>query len=201
MKVWIILILALATGLILVGCTQEALKADVSGKEKETVNVAEKEEVTVAEDIADAAKADLESSRLETDEFAITVYKSPNCGCCTEWEKHLEKAGFKVTSKKTDSITLVRKELGVPEKMQSCHTGIIAGYLVEGHVPADDIKKLLKDRPTEIAGLAAPGMPKNSPGMQSEGKPPKGYEVLSFDSNGSSKIFTSYLESPGNTDQ
>ena len=123
---------------------------------------------------------------------AITVYKSPTCGCCTMWESHLTKAGFRVTSKPVENMAEIRKQYGVPEKMQSCHTAIIDGYVIEGHVPADDVKKLLETRPANVAGLAAPGMPQNSPGMQPEGEKPSGYDVLSFDRQGNSRVFASY---------
>lgn len=123
---------------------------------------------------------------------AITVYKSPSCGCCSKWEEHLSKAGFNVTSKPTDNMEEIRKQFGVTEAMQSCHTAVIDGYVIEGHVPADDVKKLLEERPTDVAGLSAPGMPPKSPGMQPEGETPSGYDVLSFDRQGNAKVFTSY---------
>ncbi|MCW5958875.1 MAG: DUF411 domain-containing protein [Pyrinomonadaceae bacterium] len=129
---------------------------------------------------------------FEGDDKTLTVYKSPTCGCCTMWENHLEKAGFTVASKPVENMTEVRKELGVPDKMQSCHTGLIGGYVIEGHVPADDVKRLLKERPEGIAGLAAPGMPAKSPGMQPDGEKPSGYDVLAFDKEGNSKVFSSY---------
>lgn len=184
MKFYVLSAIILITGLVLVGCTQQAEVKENPQVTKEPLVVKDNEPVT--------AKADLEKSAAQKHETAITVYKSPTCGCCSEWEKHLEKAGFKVTSKPTDKMTEVRSELGIPANMQSCHTGIISGYLIEGHVPADDIKKLLKEKPAEIAGLAAPGMPQKSPGMQPEGKKPEGYDVLSFDKEGNSKVFTSY---------
>lgn len=184
MKFYILSAIILITGIVLTGCTQQAEVKDNPQVTKEPVVVKENEPIT--------AKADLEKSAEEKNDKAITVYKSPTCGCCSEWEKHLEKAGFEVTSKPTDKMIEVRSELGITPKMQSCHTGIINGYLIEGHVPADDIKKLLKESPTEIVGLAAPGMPAKSPGMQPEGKKPEGYDVLSFDKQGNSKVFASY---------
>lgn len=186
MKIYILSAIILITGVVLLaGCTQQAEVMDnPQPVTKEPVVVKESELVT--------AKADLEKSVNEKNDKAITVYKSPTCGCCSEWEAHLKKAGFTVTSKPTDQMTEVRRELGIPSKMQSCHTGIINGYVIEGHVPADDIKKLLKEKPAEIVGLAAPGMPQKSPGMQPEGKKPEGYDVLSFDKQGNSKVFTSY---------
>lgn len=122
---------------------------------------------------------------------AITVYKSPTCGCCSLWEEHLRKAGFEVTSKPTDDLAAIRKRFNVPEGMQSCHTAVIDGYVIEGHVPADDIKKLLSERP-DVVGLAAPGMPPKSPGMQPESEKPADFDVLSFDRQGNAKVFTSY---------
>jgi len=135
--------------------------------------------------------AETEQSEVSKNVKAITVYKSPTCGCCSLWEEHLRKAGFEVTSKPTDDMAAIRKQFNVPEKMQSCHTAIIEGYVIEGHVPADDVKKLLKERP-DVVGLAAPGMPPKSPGMQPEGEKPADYDVLSFDREGNAKVFTSY---------
>lgn len=138
-------------------------------------------------------KASTTANKTENEKgLAITVYKSPTCGCCTAWESHLSKAGFQVTSKTTENMAEIRKQYGVPEKMQSCHTAVIDGYVIEGHVPADDVKKLLETRPVDVAGLAAPGMPPKSPGMQPEGEKPSGYDVLSFDRQGNAKVFASY---------
>lgn len=137
--------------------------------------------------LADTGPADADSGSVG----AITVYKSPTCGCCSLWEAHLRKAGFEVTSKPTDDMTAIRRQFNVPEKMQSCHTAVIDGYVIEGHVPADDVKKLLRERP-DVVGLAAPGMPLKSPGMQPEGEKPADYDVLSFDREGNAKVFTSF---------
>lgn len=132
-----------------------------------------------------------EKSLTITDKREITVYKSPTCGCCTSWESHMSKAGFKVTSKATDNMTEIRKQYDVPEKMQSCHTAVIDGYVIEGHVPAGDVEKLLETRP-DVVGLAAPGMPAKSPGMQPEGEKPANYDVFSFDRQGNINVFASY---------
>ena len=103
----------------------------------------------------------------------------------------MSKAGFKVTSKATDNLTEIRKQYAVPAKMQSCHTAVIDGYVIEGHVPAGDVEKLLETRP-DVVGLAAPGMPAKSPGMQPEGEKPANYDVFSFDRQGNIKVFASY---------
>ena len=121
----------------------------------------------------------------------VTMYKDPNCGCCGDWAKHLNREGFKVIEKTSSDMGGVKSEYGVPSRLASCHTALIDGYIIEGHVPADDIKRLLKERP-DVVGLTAPGMPMKSPGMQAEGLPPKNYDVLSFDKNGKTAVYTSY---------
>ena len=121
----------------------------------------------------------------------VTMYKDPNCGCCGDWAKHLEAEGFTVTEKLSSDMGSIKAKYGVAPKLASCHTALIDGYIIEGHVPADDVKRLLKERP-DVAGLTAPGMPMHSPGMQAAGLPPKGYDVLSFDKNGNSAIYHAY---------
>ncbi|OIO74124.1 MAG: metal-binding protein [Zetaproteobacteria bacterium CG1_02_53_45] len=121
----------------------------------------------------------------------IVMYKDPNCGCCGDWAKHLQAEGFTVTEKLSNEMERVKAEYGVPAQLASCHTAIVDGYIIEGHVPADDIKRLLKERPA-VTGLTAPGMPMQSPGMQPSGLPPKGYDVLSFDKQGNSHVYHSY---------
>ncbi len=119
----------------------------------------------------------------------ITVYKSPTCGCCTQWEKHLESHGFQVKSRVVPDVTPVKIENGIPSRLASCHTAFVAGYVVEGHVPAEDVKRLLREKPA-IAGLAVPGMPIGSPGM--EGPNPVVYDVLAFDSDGRVEVFSTH---------
>ena len=119
----------------------------------------------------------------------ITVYKDPNCGCCKSWIEHLIKHGYRVDAKDSPNMTEIKRGLGVPDALSACHTAVVNGYLIEGHVPAADIKRLLKDKP-KIAGLAVPGMPMGSPGM--EGPRTQHYQVLSFDKAGKTKVFASY---------
>jgi hypothetical protein len=114
----------------------------------------------------------------------MTVHKDPNCGCCGAWVEHLRQAGFTVTVSETAAMNKVKGRLGVRPELASCHTGEIAGYVVEGHVPAAAIERLLKEKPAAI-GLAVPGMPIGSPGMEVEGQEPETYEVLVFDAAGS----------------
>jgi hypothetical protein len=119
----------------------------------------------------------------------ITVYKDPSCGCCKSWIEHLIKHGYRVDAKDSPNMAEIKRTLGVPEALTSCHTAVVGGYLIEGHVPAADIARLLKEKP-KVAGLAVPGMPMGSPGM--EGPRREHYQVLSFDKTGKTKVFASY---------
>lgn len=121
---------------------------------------------------------------------AMHVYKTPTCGCCSKWVDHMREAGFTVTVEdlSNDELQKVKAKLGVPAAVNSCHTGRVAGYLVEGHIPADTVKRLLKEKP-KVAGIAVPGMPIGSPGMEVPGTRPQPYDVLSFDKAGTTKVF------------
>jgi hypothetical protein len=119
----------------------------------------------------------------------IEVYKSASCSCCTKWIEHLRTNGFEVKAHNVDDITESRAKLGVPQALGSCHTGSVGGYLIEGHVPARDIQRLLRERPL-AAGLAVPGMPRGSPGMEAEIRDP--YEVLLFQPNGRYSVYQRY---------
>jgi hypothetical protein len=120
---------------------------------------------------------------------SIVVYKSPTCSCCTSWNEHLEAHGFSVTVEHVDDLTAVKDRHGVPATARSCHTAIVDGYVVEGHVPAAEIRRLLAERPA-IVGLAVAGMPAGSPGM--EGGAAQPYDVLSFDASGATSVFAQY---------
>ena len=118
--------------------------------------------------------------------LVVEVYKSAQCGCCKFWAEHLEKNGFKVNLHDVDDVPAARKKLGMPDQYGSCHTARVGQYLVEGHVPAADIKRLLKERPKAI-GLAVPAMPPGSPGMESDAPVP--YETLLIGKDGKDKVF------------
>ncbi len=94
----------------------------------------------------------------------VTVYKDPDCGCCTEWVKHMQESGFKVKQVNTRAMDEERQRFGVPPQLASCHTAKVGGYTVEGHVPASAVKKMLAEKPS-VRGLTIPGMPANAPGM------------------------------------
>lgn len=118
----------------------------------------------------------------------VTVYKSPTCGCCTKWVEHLETNGFDVQVHDVNDLTQIKSMNGVTAQLSSCHTAVVEGYVVEGHVPASDIRRLLEERPA-VAGLAVPGMPIGSPGM--EGPNPQAYNVLTFDRDGGISVWSS----------
>ena len=110
-------------------------------------------------------------------ESAVTVHKDPTCGCCTGWVQHLQKAGFTTNVIENRSLDALKRRLGVPDDLAACHTAELAGYVIEGHVPADAIRRLLQEKPS-ATGLAVPGMPVGSPGM--EGGTPERYDVVLF---------------------
>ncbi|WP_019593523.1 DUF411 domain-containing protein [Thioalkalivibrio sp. ALM2T] len=111
----------------------------------------------------------------------IHVYKSAACGCCNDWIDHLEAAGFKVEYTNVRDLDGIKQEMGLPRELASCHTAVIDDYIIEGHVPASDIQRLLAERP-DVSGLSVPGMPHGSPGMETGREDP--YQVLSFDLTG-----------------
>jgi hypothetical protein len=121
----------------------------------------------------------------------VQVYKSPTCGCCANWVKHLEQAGFKTQVHEMADVSSVKTEYKVPARAQSCHTAVVGGYVLEGHVPAADVRRLLRERPA-VLGLAVPGMPIGSPGMEVPNRPADKYDVVSFDKQGQMKVFASH---------
>ncbi|MGH7580225.1 MAG: DUF411 domain-containing protein [Gemmatimonadales bacterium] len=121
-------------------------------------------------------------------EPAMTIYMSPTCGCCAKWVDHVKAAGFKTEVHQDQDMDVVKDSLGVPRDMRSCHTAQVDKYLIEGHVPAEDIRSLLARKP-KAAGLAAPGMPASSPGMAVPGEPREPFDVLLFQRDGTSEVF------------
>ena len=127
---------------------------------------------------------------LAGDEPVIRVFKSPTCGCCSMWVDHLAESGFKVETKDVADLDAVKRIAGVPGHLQACHTAVVDGYTIEGHIPAGAIKKLLAERPA-IKGLAVPGMPAGSPGMPSQ--TPEPYDVIAF-GEADEKRFMTFIE-------
>jgi hypothetical protein len=121
----------------------------------------------------------------------VEVYKTAACGCCSLWAEHLEANGFTVRTTNLEDLSDLKTKHKIPPRAQSCHTAVVNGYVVEGHVPAADVHRLLKERPP-IAGLAVPGMPIGSPGMEVPGRAAQPFDVLAFDKTGQTRVFTSH---------
>jgi len=121
----------------------------------------------------------------------MTVYKTPTCGCCAKWVTHMRENGFTVMVTDLNDLSVIKQKHGVPGRLQSCHTGIVNGYVVEGHVPAADVTRLLKEKPA-VVGLTVPGMPAGSPGMEVPGIQPPPYQVFTFDKAGSTNVFATH---------
>lgn len=131
----------------------------------------------------------LAGCRTEAQTPTVTVYKSPTCGCCGLWAEHMTASGFPVETVDVASMDDVKARLGVPGTLASCHTAIVGDYVVEGHVPAEDVKRLLAEKP-DAAGIAVPGMPIGSPGMEVEGRPADSYDVFLFTREGRVSVFS-----------
>ena len=121
--------------------------------------------------------------------YVVTVYKDAGCGCCKQWVKHLAANGFVVNAQDVANIDEIKRTMQVPTKLQSCHTAVIGKYVIEGHVPARDIRKLLAGN-KPVHGLAVPGMPTGAPGM--EGDHADHYDVLTFTADGRTSVFAHY---------
>ncbi len=139
------------------------------------------------------APANEDSTRMSPAPAAasIQVYKSPTCGCCQKWIEHLQDNGLAVETIEVADVTPIKQANGVPDHLSSCHTATVEGYVIEGHVPASDVIRLLKDKPS-IKGIAVPAMPIGSPGMEVPGRPNEPYTVFHFDSEGRIGAFATH---------
>lgn len=140
---------------------------------------------------ADAARPDGRGAAgAEARSEKMVVYKSPTCGCCKAWVEHVQEAGFEVEVHDVPNVQPVKEEHGLPGHLASCHTALVGGYVVEGHVPADVIRRLLAERP-DVAGIAVPGMPAGSPGMEVPSGQKDAYDVIAFTRDGGVSVFES----------
>ena len=121
----------------------------------------------------------------------MTVYRSPSCGCCGGWIAHMKKQGFEITDIKTEDMDAIKQKYNLPSELASCHTSIIDGYVLEGHIPADDIKRFLTQKPDNLKGLAVPAMPIGTPGMES-GDIKQPFAVVAFNRQGETTVFNQY---------
>lgn len=131
-----------------------------------------------------------EQASVPTDQ-TLTVFASPSCGCCGDWVEHMRQAGFEAEKREVSNINRVKQEAGLPRSLASCHTAFIGGYLIEGHVPASDVKRLLREQPA-AAGLSVPRMPMGAPGMVIEGRGRDAFDVILFRQNGDQEVFEHY---------
>ena len=138
---------------------------------------------------AQDAAVTLPATLVGADAPTMTVFKSPTCGCCAMWVEHIEAAGFTVETRDRDDMAAVKDSLGLPSDLSSCHTGVVDGYVVEGHVPAEHVARLLEERPQAL-GLTVPGMPIGSPGMEM-GDRRDPYDILVVDRSGEAAVFAS----------
>lgn len=121
----------------------------------------------------------------------VQVFKSASYGCCSKWIEHMRASGFDLRATNVEDMTAVKASYRVPEQLQSCHNATVEGYAIEGHVPAWDVRRVLKE-PPPVAGLAAPGMPAGSPGMETSETKPQPFNVMSFDAKGHTGVFAKY---------
>lgn len=148
---------------------------------------------TIAATTSEGAPAGLSATPVVGPKVVMQVFKSPSCGCCKEWVAHVRASGFdaQVVDMTDEELQAKKARLGVGPKLHSCHTAVVNGYVIEGHVPAADIMRMLSEKPA-IVGLAAPGMPRGSPGMEMPGGTKDPYNVVSFEKNGATRVFAKH---------
>lgn len=144
--------------------------------------------------VAGLQACDVDESAVDTQLPRLIVFKSASCSCCAAWVKHMQQAGFRVKVNNVDDLGLVKKRLGIPPAMGSCHTAEVGDYFIEGHVPAEDVKRLLAEHP-KARGLTVPGMPIGSPGMEIPSRKAQAYDVYLIASDGTSSVFAHHAGS------
>lgn len=122
--------------------------------------------------------------------YELTVFRSPTCGCCKDWTAHIQAAGFAVDDRITENMDAIKQRYGLPAGLDSCHTALVGGYVIEGHVPAEDVQRLLAEKPN-VVGITAPGMPMGSPGMETD-EDTAPYTVFSFKADGTVAAFAQH---------
>ncbi len=125
----------------------------------------------------------------------VTVYKTPTCGCCKAWVEHLRSRGFEVVTEDLQDLSLIKQQHRIPKSLHTCHTAVVDGYVVEGHVPASDVVRLLSERP-KVAGIAVPGMPIGSPGMEVRGRAAEAFDTVTFTASGTTAVFERHQAAP-----
>ena len=146
--------------------------------------------IMIAVAVATLASLGLVAAKQRQAGPLVEVFKTPTCGCCSKWVEHMRASGFNVRTTDMNDVSEIKRTRGVPDQLQSCHTAVVNGYVLEGHVPAADVQRLLKDRPA-VVGVAVPGMPIGSPGME-VGSTVQPFNVMTFDKQGQSTVFASH---------
>jgi hypothetical protein len=142
-----------------------------------------------AEARAPAPSTQVAAPTVDAGGVRMVVYKTPSCGCCREWVKHVQAAGFDVVVVDTASVQPIKEENGVPGHLASCHTAVVEGMVIEGHVPAELIVRLLREKPRDVAGIAVAGMPRGSPGMEVPDGTRDPYDVIAFSKQGQVSVY------------
>lgn len=170
-----------------------AVLAACGGADAETPAPRQAADAAAPQQLA-AAPQPLQTTVVETPAAGegpvMRIYKTPTCGCCAAWVDHVKEAGFRVEVHDMNDVAPVKREHGLPGELASCHTAVVDGYVVEGHVPADVVQRMLREKPA-IAGIAVPGMPRGSPGMEVPGGRVDPYDVMAFTKDGSQQVFES----------
>lgn len=143
-------------------------------------------------DAAPSASAQSKVSSRTPKAVAMTVYRDPGCGCCESWAEQARSHNFAVTVIDRSDMPAIKRRHSVPEKLFSCHTAIVAGYAIEGHVPFADVRRLLAGKPVGVRGLAVPGMPRGSPGMEMPDGSKDPFQVMAFDVEGKASVFSKH---------
>ena len=190
------------TVLLVGGCastssTESSAPSTASSTEETVSNIAETATdettatVAIVEEEGSSASVETIEELPQASAPVMTVYKSPTCGCCQAWVEIMQEEGFTVIAENVNDMSVIKQEHGVLPHLQSCHTATVDGYVIEGHVPIDSIQQLLAERP-DVSGLAVPGMPIGSPGMEVDGYGVDPFDVVTFDASGNTEIFASY---------
>ena len=140
---------------------------------------------------AAVAVVSTQPGKAATGKRTVAVFKSPTCGCCALWNDHMTAAGYAVTSRDMQDVATIKDQYRIPSNLRSCHTALVGGYVVEGHVPADVVAKFLAEKPAGVVGIAVPGMPVGSPGMESADGFKAPYQVMAFTKDGQSRVYAS----------
>ena len=141
-------------------------------------------------DAAQSGSAQAVRTTRQASAAAMTVHRDPSCGCCEAWAEQAMEQGFDVRVIDRPDMPAIKRQYGVPEELSSCHTAVVEGYAIEGHVPFDDVRRLLDEKPNGVRGLAVPGMPRGSPGMEMPDGSKDPFDVMAFDAEGRASVFS-----------